>query len=115
MRLPNAGQRAFTLVEIMIVIAIIGLLAAIAIPNFLKHRAYTQMQACIANLSKLDATKELWGLEHGKATGSIATVDDLVGPDLYLKTMPTCPAKGNYLLMPIGTRPTCDIPDHVLN
>jgi prepilin-type N-terminal cleavage/methylation domain-containing protein len=114
MRLPKAGQRAFTLVEIMIVIAIIGLLAAIAIPNFMKHRAYTQTQACIANLSKLDASKEIWGLEHGKTTGGIAAVDDIVGSELYLRTMPVCPAGGNYSLMPIGTKPTCDMPDHVL-
>ena len=58
----------FTLVEIMIVVAIIGLLAAIAIPNFLRARSTSQMNACINNLRQIDSAKQQWALEYGKTS-----------------------------------------------
>jgi len=65
----NAGPRSgFTLIEIMIVVAIIGLLAAIAIPNFAKMRTKAQRQACIMNLKTLDSAKEAWRPKAGKPT-----------------------------------------------
>jgi prepilin-type N-terminal cleavage/methylation domain-containing protein len=65
----------FTLVEIMIVVAIIGLLAAIAIPNFVKARATSQQNACINNLRQIDGAINEWALETGQSNGnSIAAV-----------------------------------------
>lgn len=67
MKINTSRKAGFTLVEIMIVVAIIGLLAAIAIPNFVKARNTSQTNACINNLRQLDAATQQWPLETGAA------------------------------------------------
>ncbi len=106
-------QQGFTLVEIMIVVAIIGLLAAIAIPNFMKSRETTRMNACINNLRQIDSAKEQWAIQNNIAEGEEAvadTVGDEEGFTEYIKgkKMPTCPAGGAYTAGDIGDDPTCD-------
>jgi len=102
----------------MIVVAIIGLLAAIAIPSFVKARADSQTKACINNLRLMDAAKEQaameykWSSGHDILTGSAEETNVLQ----YLKgaTLPTCPASGVYTWNKIGELPTCDQPYHAL-
>jgi len=98
----------FTLVEIMIVVAIIGLLAAIAIPSFVKARNTSQQNACINNLRQIDSGKEQWAMAATKTDGDTTNVGSV---DAYIKgnTTPKCPGGGTYTYNNIGTNPRCNI------
>jgi prepilin-type N-terminal cleavage/methylation domain-containing protein len=105
-------KAGFTLVEIMIVVAIIGLLAAIAIPNFVKARATSQMNACINNLRQIDAAANEFALERGKKTGDTITMNTDLTPYIKLNSassIPPCPAQGTYTLTAVGTTPVCSL------
>jgi len=112
MQLNTSRRSAFTLVEIMIVVAIIGLLAAIAIPNFIKAREASQKNACIANLKQLDGAKNTWALENKKVSTDSPADSDLFGSALYIRDKPECPAAGTYDLQTVSTKPTCTIAGH---
>ena len=104
--IKTSRKSGFTLVEIMIVVAIIGLLAAIAIPNFVKARTTAQKNACIANLKQIDGAVQQWALENKKSgTATVSTTDILD----FLKgsALPACPAAGTYATSTVSETPTC--------
>jgi len=103
MKFKSRGSAGFTLVEIMIVVAIIGLLAAIAIPNFVKARSTAQAKSCINNKRQMESAVQQWALELNKAPGTTFSLSDIAD---YIKggtvSMPKCPA-GNIEYTPGGT------------
>ena len=114
MKLYANGRKGFTLVEIMIVVLIIGVLMAIAVPSFVQARQSARKSACIDNMKQIENAKEQWAMDNKKSTGDPVAFTDLVGATLYLKSTPSCPAAGTYTLNPISTVPACDISGHLL-
>jgi prepilin-type N-terminal cleavage/methylation domain-containing protein len=109
MKVSTNRKSGFTLVEIMIVVAIIGLLAAIAIPNFVKARTASQKNSCIANLKQIDGAKATWALENKKVNTDVPVDSDLFGSTAYVRETPTCPGGGTYTLQAVQTKPTCTL------
>jgi prepilin-type N-terminal cleavage/methylation domain-containing protein len=108
---PTAG---FSLVEIMIVVAIIGVLAAMAIPNFVKARETSRQKLCIENLVQIESAKQQWALDYNKGDGDLPVRSDLIGIAVYIRVLPDCPAGGTYDFKPIGTPASCTVSGHGL-
>lgn len=105
----KAGLGGFTLVEILIVVAIIGLLCAIAIPNYVKARANTQANACINNLRQIDGAMQQFAIERGKTVGAVVNYPGDLTPYIKMNSngeIPVCPANGVYSVAPVGIDPS---------
>ena len=109
MRTKSARRAGFTLVEIMIVVAIIGMLATLAIPNFMKARSTAQKNACISNLRQIDGAIQQWALDMRKDEGTPVTFSDISS---YLKNAVVCPSGGttfedSYTITTVDAPPAC--------
>ena len=114
----------FTLVEIMIVVAIIGVLAAIGIPSFLHARTQSQATACINNLRQIETAVQQVAIEKGLHVGDDVSYPNDITPYIKLNkvgSIPPCPAGGDYSLKKVGEIPqaVCSLsttvnPPHVL-
>ncbi len=109
MKIRTSRTAGFTLVEIMIVVAIIGLLAAIAIPNFVRARTTSQQNACINNLRQIDGAIQQWALEYKKSSAAAVVYTDISD---YMKNSVVCPSGGttfanSYTLVDAQTLPVC--------
>jgi prepilin-type N-terminal cleavage/methylation domain-containing protein len=113
MKGSKTSVKGFTLVEMMIVVAIVGLLVAIAIPNWVHARATSQTNACISNLRHIFGATQQWALEYQKAPNTPVMFDDI---QPYLRNAIVCPAAGSaatfsssYVLTDVTNFPSCRI------
>ena len=120
MRTTKSAKSAFTLVEIMIVVALIGLLASIAVPNMVRARSQSQLNACVNNLRQIDDASQQWGLDNNQPAGAAVSFTDI---QPYLKYSIICPSAGSgatfattYTLTTISNKPACKVvpASHVL-
>ena len=112
MQIKTNKKAGFTLVEIMIVVAIIGLLVAIAIPNFVKARENAQLNSILNNLRIIEGAKDQWALENKKGTGdSVGWATGTTGIADFLKGATVKNVVGEtYTIDVVGTAATAKTP-----
>ena len=113
MKIRNSSQSGWTLLEIMIVVSLIGFLAAIAIPNFIHAKSTSNESACINNLRQIDAGAQTWAAENNKQSSDTYTLVDI--QDYFQRDrIPQCPSGGQYgPTFTVGQSPTCTVAGHV--
>jgi prepilin-type N-terminal cleavage/methylation domain-containing protein len=105
----KVDRQGMTLIEIMLVVSIIALIAAIALPAFTKVRRTAQQKACIQNLNQIDSAKEQAAMAYFLSQGAAIAEASV---NSYLRSgAPACPGGGAYTYQPVGTDPTCSITD----
>jgi prepilin-type N-terminal cleavage/methylation domain-containing protein len=101
-------RRGFTLLEIMVIVAIIGFVVAVAMPNLFKSRDKAQRDSCIENLRQLDSAQQQWGVQNNKGNTDTVALTDLI-PFLDKSKNPSCPGGGAYAVTTVGANPTCTL------
>src|SRR6266446_8196768 len=109
MKISTSRKAGFTLVEISIVVALIGMLAAIALPNTVHARTNSQAKTCINNLRQIDSAIQQWALEAKQPPRALVNEADVTP---YLKNMAICPAGGtsfsdSYQLTDVASGAVC--------
>lgn len=100
----DTDKNGFTLIEIMIVVAVIGILAAIALPNFTRARMTAMKNSCVANLKQIQTAVQIWAVDTGSAVNATPTTGDLV--PTYIKFWPKC-GTATYSVPAANEDPTC--------
>jgi prepilin-type N-terminal cleavage/methylation domain-containing protein len=102
-------QPGFTLIEIMVVMFIVSLLLAIAVPQFIRAREVSRATSCRHNLKQILGSKERWAMDNHKGPDDEPVMEDLVEPGVYLEGELECPSGGDYDIGKLSELPTCTI------
>src|SRR3569833_155025 len=102
-------RRGFTLIEIMIVVSIIGMLLAIAVPNFVKAREKSRATSCQQNMTQIISAKERWAMDNNRPATDTPSMVELAVPGLYMRNTPLCPSGGTYTVGTLQETPPCSI------
>ena len=105
MKTVSRPAHGFTLVEIMIVVTVIGILVAIAIPLFMRAREASQKNTCIANLRIMDSAITSWAVEARQPVGADIDTSALFGATNMIREQPICPAGGRFTFVGVGANP----------
>lgn len=103
-----SSRKGFTLIELMIVIAIIAILAAILVPNFIRARAQGQLTSCKSNLKNIGTALEMYATDnlgrYPREGVEEKLTSDVGGQQAYLKDIPRCPSAGKSTYAYIATQ-----------
>lgn len=100
----------FTVIEFMIVILVIGILLAIAAPQFVRAREASRFRTCASGIRALESAKAQWAIEQGKDENALPNPADLAP---FLKVWPVCPSGGHYTIGKVGEGSSCTVASHV--
>jgi prepilin-type N-terminal cleavage/methylation domain-containing protein len=103
----NRLRTGFSLIEVMVVVLIIGILLAVAVPSYINSRTRSTTTVCIRNLAKIDMAKEEWAMANNKSNGDACTMADI--SPTFVRATPSCPSGGLYTVNPVGTNPACSL------
>jgi prepilin-type N-terminal cleavage/methylation domain-containing protein len=101
------SRRAFSLIEMMIVLLVITILLAIAVPAYMRVRESSKAKVCKTNLRQLQAAKERWAMDNRKRDSDVPDISDLC-PN-YVRRLPVCPSSGRYETGTVGEPVKCSI------